>query len=164
MTLAYSPPQGIAWKTAGAAAGLVIAAMLLGQLATTPNLPWYYSLAKPWFTPPNWLFGPVWTVLYALMGYLFYRIARLPDFVNGRTAALGAFVVLLVINTLWSFAFFAAHSPTLGLVDIVAQAAALIVTAILFARIDGFAGVAFLPVALWVAYAGALNFEIWRMN
>ena len=164
MSLAVSSSTSIARKPAAAAAGLVIAAMLLGQLATTPNLPWYYALNKPWFTPPNWVFGPVWTTLYALMGYLFYRIARLPDYVAGRGAAITAFVVLIVINTLWSYAFFAARSPALGLVDIFAQIAALAVTVVLFARIDRLAGVAFLPVALWVLYATALNVEIWRMN
>ena len=164
MSLAYPSRQGVAWKPAAAGAVLVIAAMALGQLATMPNLPWYYGLDKPWFTPPNWVFGPVWTALYALMGYLFYRVARLPDYVQGRGAAVVAFVVLIAINTLWSFAFFAAHSPALGLVDIFAQIAALLVTVALFARVDGFAAAAFLPVGLWVLYATALNIEIWRMN
>ena len=164
MSLAYPAAKGVAWKPAAAAAGLVVAAMLLGQLATTPNLPWYYGLNKPWFNPPNWVFAPVWTTLYALMGYAYYRVARLPDYVQGRRAALTAFVVLIVLNTLWSYAFFAAHSPALGLVDIFSQIAALIVTTILFARLDRLAGATFLPLALWVLYATALNVEIWRMN
>ena len=164
MSLAYPTTRSFAWRPALVAAGLVVAAMALGQVATMPNLAWYHSLQKPWFTPPDWVFGPVWTVLYVMMGYLFWRIARLPAYVNGRRAALAAFIGLLVVNVVWSYAFFAAHSPTLGLVDIAAQVVALAVTAALFSRVDGYEAVGFLPVALWVAYAGALNFEIWRMN
>src|ERR1700712_3807305 len=103
MSFAYSAPQRFAWKPAAIAAALILATMILGQLATTPNIPWYDSLAKPWFTPPNWVFAPIWTVLYAVMGYLFYRILRLPETVRGRNAAITAFVALLIVNTLWSY-------------------------------------------------------------
>ena len=164
MTLAYAPTRGFAWKPALAAAALVVAAMGLGQIATLPNLPWYETLRKPGFTPPNWVFGPVWTFLYVLMDYLFYRIARLPAAVEGRSAALGAFVLMFALNVSWSFAFFAAHSPIYGLFDIAAQALALLATILLFARVDGAAAAGFLPVAAWVAFASALNYEVWRLN
>jgi len=164
MTLAYPAARGFDWKSALAAAAIVVAAMGLGQIATMPNLPWYETLNKPSFTPPDWVFGPVWTVLYVLMGYLFFRIARLPSNVEGRNAALVAFAVLMAVNVGWSYAFFGAHSPTLGLADIVAQALALAATIALFGRIDGAAAAGFLPVAAWVAFAGALNYEIWRLN
>jgi tryptophan-rich sensory protein len=164
MTLAYSAPQGFAWKPAFAAAVLILVTMGLGQIATTPSLPWYDGLAKPWFTPPNWVFAPIWTVLYAVLGYLFYRIARLPDYVPGRNPAIAAFVVFLVVNTLWSYAFFFAHSYVLGLVDIAAQVAALITTVVLFGRLDRYSPLGFIPVAMWVGFATALNYEIWLMN
>ena len=164
MSLAYSTSRPFAWKPAAAAAVLVVATMGLGQIATTPNLPWYEEINKPWFTPPNWVFGPVWTVLYILMGYLFYRVARLPDYVRGRSAAIAAFAAFLVVNTLWSYAFFAARSPALGLVDLAAQWVAFVATVTLFGRLDRLARVAFLPVALWLAYATALNVAIWRAN
>jgi tryptophan-rich sensory protein len=164
MTLAYPSSRPFAWRPAAVALVLVVAAMGLGQIATTPNLPWYESLQKPWFTPPNWVFGPVWTALYVWMGYLFFRIARLPAWVKGRSAAIAAFVALLIVNVAWSFALFSAHNPAYGLTDIAAQAAMLVATVALFNRLDGFAAAGFLPVALWLAYAGALNFEIWRTN
>lgn len=138
--------------------------MGVGQIGTIPNLPWYETLAKPGFTPPNWVFGPVWTILYILMGYLFYRLARRPGRVEGRGAAVSAFAVLMVLNVGWTFAFFAAHSPGLGLIEIAAQALALVITIVLFARIDGPAAAGFLPLAAWVAFASALNYEIWRLN
>ena len=164
MTLAYPAPRAFSWKPALAAVALVAAAMGVGQIGTIPNLPWYHTLAKPDFTPPDWVFGPVWTALYVLVGYLFYRIARLPGRVEGRGAALSAFGVLMILNVGWTFAFFAAHSPGLGLVEILVQALALVVTIALFARIDGLAAAGFLPLAAWVAFASALNYEIWRLN
>ena len=164
MSFAYSSRQGFAWKPAIVATVLIVATMGLGQIATTPNLPWYNHLAKPWFTPPNYVFGPIWTVLYAVLGYLFYRILRLPDYVRGRNAAIGAFIVFLVVNTLWSYAFFLGHSYIGGLVDIAAQVAALIVTVVLFGRLDRYSPLGFIPVAMWVGFATALNYEILQMN
>jgi tryptophan-rich sensory protein len=164
MTLAYSSPQGFAWKPAIVAAVLILATMALGQIVTTPNLPWYDNLTKPWFTPPNWVFAPIWTVLYAVMGYLFYRILRLADHTPGRNAAIMAFVALLIVNTLWSYAFFLAHSYVWGLVDIAAQVVALIATVVLFGRLDRYSPLGFIPVAMWVAFAAALNYEIMLMN
>jgi translocator protein len=98
------------------------------------------------------------------MGWLFYRIACLPETTPGRSAALTSFVVLLVVNTLWSWFFFAGHSFVWGLVDIAAQAIALAATVVLFGRLARAAYAGFLPVAMWVIFAGALNYEIWRMN
>jgi len=164
MSFAYSSRQGFAWKPAIVATVLIVATMGLGQIATTPNLPWYNHLAKPWFTPPNYVFGPIWTVLYAVLGYLFYRILRLPDYVRGRNAAIGAFIVFLVVNTLWSYAFFLGHSYIGGLVDIAAQVVALIATVVLFGRLDRYSPLGFIPVAMWVGFATALNYEILLMN
>ena len=146
------------------AAGLVFLDSLLGQLATFPKLvPWYASLAKPGFNPPNAIFGPVWTLLYALMALAFWRILVLPE-QKGRKAAIGLFLAQLALNVLWSFAFFAAESPMLGLVDIVPQDVLVGATLVLFWRLDRFAGLCLLPLFLWVGFAGALNFEIWRLN
>jgi len=164
MSLAYSAPQGFAWKPAAVSAALIIATMTLGQIVTTPNLPWYDNLAKPWYTPPNWVFGPTWTVLYALMGYLFYRILRLPEYVRGRNAAIMTFVALLIVNTLWSYAFFLAHSYVWGLIDIAAQVVAMIATVVLFGKLDRYSPLGFIPVAMWVGFATLLNFEILQMN
>ena len=146
------------------AAGLVFLDSILGQLATLPNLvPWYASLAKPGFTPPNVIFGPVWTLLYALMALAFWRILILPE-QKGRKLAIILFLAQLALNVLWSWAFFAAHSPLLGLIDIVPQVLLAAATLALFWRLDRLAGLCLLPLVLWVSYAGLLNFAIWRLN
>ncbi len=114
MSLAYTARAGLRVETGGCLHRARSSPDGLGQIATTPSLPWYDGLAKPWFTPPNWVFGPIWTVLYAVMGYLFYRILRMPDRTPGRSAAISAFVVLLIVNTLWSYAFFLGPFLCLG--------------------------------------------------
>ncbi len=158
-------PPGMAPRRAAAlAVALVFFDSLLGQVATFPNIaPWYEGLAKPGFTPPNAVFAPVWTLLYALMALAFWRILIQPQ-QKARSLAIGLFLVQLALNVIWSFAFFAAHSPLLGLIDIVPQELFVIATTILFWRLDRLAGLCLAPLALWVGYATALNFAIWRLN
>ncbi|HLH95670.1 MAG TPA: TspO/MBR family protein [Xanthobacteraceae bacterium] len=146
-------------------ASLVVAtASLLGQISTYPNLaPWYANLAKPWFNPPDWIFGPVWTLLYVLMAFANWRILRLPPS-SDRTRALSLFFGQLALNAAWSWMFFAAHSALLGLIDIIPQLALIIITAAAFYRIDRIAGLSLIPLAAWVGYAILLNFAIWRLN
>jgi tryptophan-rich sensory protein len=144
---------------------LVFAVAALGQAATFPNLaPWYASLHKPPFNPPNWLFGPVWSTLYVLMAYGAWRISGLPRETPGVRLALAAWAVQLVLNGAWSWLFFAGHSPFLGLVDIVPQFLAIIATIGLFARLDRPAAACIVPLACWVAFAGLLNVSIWQLN
>jgi tryptophan-rich sensory protein len=151
-------------RAAMLAVALVFFGSLLGQAATLPNIaPWYQGLAKPGFTPPNAVFAPVWTLLYALMALAFWRILIQPK-QKVRNLAIGLFLAQLALNAIWSFAFFAAHSPLLGLIDIVPQELLIIATAILFWRLDRLAGLCLAPLALWVGYAAALNFAIWRLN
>jgi len=152
-------------RAAAWSVGLVVTALALGQLATFPNLtPWYASLQKPAFNPPNEIFGPVWTALYALMALALWRILRLPAATPMRTLAIVAFLVQLALNAAWSFLFFAAHNPLLGLFDIVPQLAAILVAIAAIWRVDRLAAVCLVPLALWVAFASLLNFEIWRLN
>ena len=142
----------------------VSATSVLGQFATYPNLqPWYASLVKPAFNPPNWVFAPVWTSLYLLMAFAFWRILRFPAS-QARRDAMILFVVLLVLNAAWSWMFFAAHSPALGFVNIVPQLAVIVATIVFFARIDWLAAACLFPLAAWVAFAAALNFSIWQLN
>ena len=146
------------------ALALVAAASILGQIATTPNLvPWYAGLAKPSFNPPNWIFGPVWSALYLLMAIALWRILRLPRSL-GRRTALALFFVQLTLNVGWSWMFFAAHSPLLGLVNIVPQLLAVIATAIACGHIDRIAGWCLAPLAGWVGFATLLNASIWWLN
>lgn len=143
--------------------GAVVVVSLLGQLATFPNLPWYAGLTKPTFNPPNWLFGPVWTALYALMAYAAFRILRLPASPARRTA-LVLFWAQLALNAAWSWMFFAAHSPLLGLINIVPQVILVVAAATAFIRLDRIAGICLLPLVGWVGFATALNTAVWLLN
>jgi translocator protein len=165
MTDQTAPGPGLNPRRAAIiAGGLVFLDSLLGQLATFPNLvPWYASLTKPAFNPPNAIFGPVWTLLYALMAIAFWRILILPE-QKGRKLAIGLFLAQLALNVLWSFAFFMAQSPLFGLIDIVPQETLVLATTLMFWRLDRFAGLCMAPLVLWVGFATLLNFEIWRLN
>ena len=144
---------------------VVVAAMLVvGQFATYPNLaPWYAGLVKPSFNPPNWVFGPVWTTLYLLMAFAVWRILRLPTAAERRWA-LSLFFAQLALNAAWSWMFFAAHNPLLGLINIVTQNLVIIATIVAFYRIDRTAGWCLVPLAAWVCFATVLNFAIWKLN
>lgn len=124
---------------------------------------WYRTLDKPVFTPPDWVFAPVWTILYAAMAVAGWRVWRKVGFAGGRTA-LTLFAVQLLLNGAWSILFFRAHAISLALADIVLLWLAILATTVVFWRIDRVAGVLFLPYLLWVGYAAALNAAIWLQN
>jgi translocator protein len=143
----------------------VVAAPLIGQLATFPNLePWYAGLVKPAFNPPNWVFAPVWTTLYVLMAFAVWRVLRLRRKTSARRLGLTLFFVQLALNAAWSWMFFAAHSPALGLLNIIPQLLVIVAAVIVFWRLDGIAGWCLAPLAVWVGFATALNFSIWSLN
>jgi len=143
----------------------VAAVSVAGGLVTRPSIPtWYAALAKPDFTPPNWLFAPVWTTLYALMAYAAWRILSRPGDQPRRAAAVTAFFVQLGLNCLWSFAFFGARSPTMGLIVIAALIVAIAATIRAFRRLDRTAALLLVPYLAWVAYAAALNGAILHLN
>ena len=142
----------------------VAAAAVVGQIATTPNLePWYAGLAKLSFNPPNWLFGPAWTVLYILMAFALWRVLQRPSS-GARTLAVLFFAGQVVLNALWPVLFFQAHNPALGLVEIVIQVFAIILTIVQFAKIDRVAAGCLVPLFAWVSFATILNAAIWRLN
>lgn len=143
----------------------VLLALLLGQIATYPNLvPWYEALAKPAFNPPNWVFAPAWTCLYALMAFAAWRILRLPKATPGRSGALAIFMIQLVLNAAWSWLFFGLHSPLAGLLDIVPQFLVIALCIDRFRRLDKLAAWALAPLLAWVGFAAVLNFSIWSLN
>jgi benzodiazapine receptor len=151
-------------RFAAIAIGAVAVTSVIGQIATYPNLePWYAGLSKPTFTPPNWVFGPVWTSLYALMAFAFWRVLRAPETSKRRTAII-LFALVLVLNAAWSWMFFGARSPVLGLINIGPQLAIIGATIAAFWSLDRVASLSLLPLAVWVAFAAALNFSIWRLN
>lgn len=138
---------------------------LIGSLATVPAIPtWYESLKKPFFNPPNWIFGPVWTGLYALMGVsLFLAWQRRQDNTQVKIA-LVFFFLQLILNVLWSVAFFGLRSPLLGLMDIVLLWTAIFLTIRKFLNISRAAGLLLVPYMLWVSFAVLLNFSFWLLN
>ncbi|MET0668897.1 MAG: TspO/MBR family protein [Xanthobacteraceae bacterium] len=149
-------------------AALAVAAVgmasFAAQVATYPNLvPWHAGLIKPPFNPPDWVFGPVWTALYSLIAYAVWRIMRLPSS-PARSRALMLFFVQLALNAAWSWMFFGANSPALGLINIVPQLAVILATIVAFYRLDRVAALCLVPLAAWVTFASLLNFEIWRLN
>ncbi len=144
---------------------VVAAASAVGQLATYPNLaPWYAGLLKPSFNPPNWVFAPVWTILYALMAFAVWRILRLPEASAARRLALTLFFIQLALNAAWSWMFFGANNPLLGVINIVPQLFFIFVTVVAFYRLDRIAAWCLLPLAAWVTFASVLNVAIWRLN
>ena len=150
---------------AALAIAVVFAASAIGGSATTSNIPtWYATVEKPSFTPPNYVFGPVWTVLYALLAFSFWRILRLPSDTPGRGVAVVAFLAQITLNALWSVAFFGMRSPELGLVVIAALWLSIVWNMIVFLRLDRIAGWIFAPYLAWVSFAAALNIGIALLN
>jgi tryptophan-rich sensory protein len=141
----------------------ILAASVVGQIATTPNIAWFATLAKPSFNPPNGLFAPVWGTLYMLMAFAVWRMVRLPPS-PARTTALILFFAQLALNAAWSWMFFAMHSPLLGLINIVPQFLLIVATIVAFARLDRAGALALVPLALWVGFAGVLNYAVWSLN
>ena len=142
---------------------LAYAAGFLGSLATASAIDmWYATLVKPELSPPNWIFAPVWSVLYALMAIAAWRVYRAQN--SRKVRALLTYGVHLVVNALWSSAFFGLQSPALGFAVILILLALILATARQFYRIDRTAGVLFVPYILWVSFATYLNFAIMRLN
>lgn len=147
-------------------AGLItlpLVAAALGALATMDVVRgWYATLAKPTFNPPNWVFGPVWTVLYVLMAVSLWLVWRSPA-PQARTTKI-AWFAMLALNAAWSPLFFGLHRPDLALVDLALYLAALgALTRLLWTQ-SRLAAWLQLPHLLWVAFAGALNASIWWLN
>lgn len=143
---------------------LCLAAGFIGSRFTTPNVPgWYAALAKPAWTPPGSWFGPVWTILYVLMGVAAWCVWRTRGF-RGSPAALAMFLVQLALNTLWSVVFFGLREPGWAFAEILLLWCAIAVTMTLFLRVSRPAGLLLVPYLAWVTFAAALNFSIWRLN
>jgi translocator protein len=158
-TMRNPAPPLSKWPRLAAAALPVLAAWGAASLGTPAGMGWYQALDKPAFTPPGWVFGPVWTVLYAMMIYVAWRLLGLAPS-RGRTRALVIFYVQLVLNAAWSFAFFYAQSPIGGLVVIAALTACVLAAIVAFWKVDRLCGMLFIPYALWLFFAGAINLGI----
>jgi translocator protein len=144
---------------------ICFAAAGLGSLFTTPAIPtWYAALNKPPFSPPNYLFGPVWTLLYILMGISLYIIWN-KGFKNKKVKdAITLFGIQLFLNAIWSPVFFGAQNLLLAFAIIVAMWIYIVKTIKAFAKIDKMASYLLYPYLAWVSFASILNFSVWFLN
>lgn len=133
-------------------------------IATAANIPtWYASLQKPSFNPPNYLFGPVWTVLYILMGLSLYMVLQKATAAQTKSILL-IFAVQLTLNFFWSILFFAAKQLGLALVEIIFMWSAILGMIIIYYPINKAAALLQIPYLLWVSFATLLNASIWKLN
>ncbi len=124
---------------------------------------WYAALAKPSWTPPGWVFGPVWAALYIMMGIAAWLVWKETGF-SGAKGPLALFLIQLALNALWSYLFFGARSPMLAFYEIIVLWVAILLTLEGFWRIRPFAGALLIPYLAWAGFAAALNFRLWRLN
>ena len=145
---------------------LVLACNLIGALGaiwTSSDEQWYKSIEKPDFNPPGWIFGPVWTLLFTLMGIALYLVWVTPSS-KIRTIALILFGAQFVFNVLWSYLFFGINNPLLSLIEIFILLVFILATGIYFYSVNRFAGYLLIPYFLWVSFASLLNYFIWKLN
>ena len=139
---------------------------IIGLIFTTPAISsgWYATLTKPALNPPVWVFGPVWTTLYALMGIAVFLVWRAGWERKDVKAALGIFGLQLFLNAIWSVIFFGLHNPGWALVDIAALWLTIVWTIVVFYKISKPAAYLLVPYILWVSFAVYLNYSIWMLN
>jgi benzodiazapine receptor len=152
-------------QTVGLIAWLAICfvAAGIGAVASVQAGPFYLSLTRPAWAPPASVFGPVWSVLYALMAIAAWLVWREAGFRHARVA-LGLFLAQLALNALWSWLFFAWHLGAVAFVDILLLWILIVATLIGFWRIRPLAGALLVPYLLWVSFAAMLNFAVWQLN
>ena len=143
--------------------GTCFIAAAIGAAASVRADSFYAGLVRPEWAPPAWLFGPVWTTLYALMALAAWLVWRVGGFGAAR-GALALFLLQLALNALWSWLFFAWHRGALAFADIALLLALILATMIAFWRIRPLAGALLLPYFLWVCFAAALNYSVWQLN
>lgn len=153
------------WQRVALSVVLMAAVAGIGSASTAPRIAgWYAGLAKPAWTPPDWVFPIAWTLLYALMAVALYRMWSLPPGTAGRRRALFLFLGQLALNAAWSPVFFGLEAPWAGLAVIVLLVLVLLAAARAAFRVDTVAGWLLVPYVLWVCYASALNAAIAVLN
>ena len=134
----------------------------VSSLFTTQQIPgWYSQLLRPTFAPPDWVFAPVWTLLYILMAIAGWRVWEKTGL---KSLAMASFALQLALNFAWCVLFFAMHQIGIALVEILVLDLAILATALLFFRHDRAAGLLFLPYLAWTVFASLLTRAIWRLN
>ncbi len=141
---------------------LTLAAGLISGTVSRPDA-WYYALHKPEWTPPNWVFTPVWILLYILMGIAAWLVWK-KSAEKSVVIAIGLFIIQLALNAAWTWIFFGLHNPGMAFVEICLLWVAILLTSLAFWRIYPPAAGLLLPYLLWAAFAATLNFSIWQRN
>lgn len=138
---------------------------LVGSIFTVSSIKsWYVFLNKPSFSPPNWLFGPVWTLLYFMMGISFYLVWQKGARKKNVRSAMSLFLFHLVVNSLWSVIFFGLRNPLLALSEIALLWGLIVFVMLKFQKIDYRAFLLLIPYFLWVSFATILNYNIVVLN
>ena len=156
-------PRSLSWQLVGLLGWLLaaFAAGAVGAVASVDAGSFYAQLSKPSWAPPAWVFGPVWSGLYALMGVAAWLVWRSP---GSHRMALGLFAAQLAANALWSWLFFAWKQGALAAVEVLVLVALIVATVAAFARISRAAALLLLPYLLWVSFASVLTWAVWRSN
>lgn len=147
------------------AIAICLLAGFVGSIFTTPQIPtWYASLNKPSWNPPSFVFGPVWTTLFILMGIALYLVWHKASHSKSAIKAGLFFIVHLLFNILWSLLFFGLQNPFYAFIEIILLWLMILMLMLWFFRLDKKAGILLLPYLLWVSFASYLNYTIWQLN
>ena len=142
-----------------------LSAGAIGSLFTTPAIPiWYNSLAKPALNPPSWVFGPVWTILFILMGIAVFLVWRKGLDRKEVKVALAIFIFQLFLNVFWSVLFFGFKNPGVAFTEIISLWFAIMALVLAFYQISRAASYLIIPYILWVSFASYLNYAIWQLS
>jgi translocator protein len=143
----------------------LVIGFLSGQVTRDAITTWYPTIIKPSFNPPNWIFGPVWSILYAMMGVAAGLVwSKIDSNQEVVKKALLFFGIQLALNALWSYLFFGLHNPFLAFIEIILLWLMIYETYSQFSKIDKIAGYLFIPYLAWVGFASILNGSIWWLN
>lgn len=144
---------------------LTLGAGVVGSISTMKEIPtWYAGLVRPAIAPPNWIFGPVWTTLYVLMGIAAWLVYQAGIDKLEVRMALAVYVLQLALNALWSYLFFGLHDLGLAFFELLALWLMIALTIGLFYRINPMAAYLLIPYIAWVSFAGYLNWSFWAIN
>ncbi len=125
---------------------------------------WYQTIQKPSWNPPNWIFGPVWTTLYIMMGVALFLVWKEDTSEELKKIAFTLFAIQLILNFFWSFIFFNQQQPGWALVEIIAMWVFILLTIFAFAQVNKTAAWLLVPYISWVSFATILNYTIWQLN
>ncbi len=142
----------------------VLVGAISGYFTSSGVNGWYAIASKPWFNPPNWIFAPVWSMLYVLMGIAFFLVWKSGAPKDIKQTAIILFAVQLVLNFFWSIIFFKMQQPGWAFAEIILMWVMILLTILWFGKINSAAAWLLVPYISWVSFASVLNYSIWRLN